>query len=267
MADGNSVGVLNDEDTASRLSEGVSSLIPAEPASSTASGTASKAGKRPMKLRNKVYFQLLEATNALQREEAGKSDGGAKPVKLSSAQVARLAQIALETQPEDAKAVEASRAQLGEFVPLVGRCVESRFVQYISQIQSILRQTLWRVCGTNKGIPGSFLTHIERLAATHLQHRLAIRRGRIAPRIALRHDGEGGSHRPKRAHGANRTDRANRSHRSNRTHISNGPNRTHRSNRSNRSHGPCGIDGSRGGGGRDRGGSHPVGGSMQGIEV
>lgn len=272
MADGNSVGVLNDEDTASRLSEGVSSLIPAEPASASAS-TTSKAGKRPMKLRNKVYFQLLEATNALQREEAGKSDGGAKPVKLSSAQVARLAQIALETQPEDAKAVEASRAQLGEFVPLVGRCVESRFVQYISQIQSILRQTLWRVCGTNKGIPGSFLTHIERLAATHLQHRLAIRRGRIAPRIALRHDGEGGSHGSNRANGANRTnrtDRPNRSNVSNRTHISNGPNRTHRSNRSNRScgsHGSCGIDGSRGGGGRDRGGSHPVGGSMQGIEV
>lgn len=266
MADGNSVGVLNDEDTASRLSEGVSSLIPAESASASAS-TTSKAGKRPMKLRNKVYFQLLEATNALQREEAGKSDGGAKPVKLSSAQVARLAQIALETQPEDAKAVEASRAQLGEFVPLVGRCVESRFVQYISQIQSILRQTLWRVCGTNKGIPGSFLTHIERLAATHLQHRLAIRRGRIAPRIAFRHDGEGGSHRPKRPNGANRT---NRSNVSNRTHISNGPNRTHRSNRScgsHGSHGPCGIDGSRGGGGRDRGGSHPVGGSMQGIEV
>lgn len=262
MADGNSVGVLNDEDTASRLSEGVSSLIPAEPASSSASAsTASKAGKRPMKLRNKVYFQLLEATNALQREEAGKSDGGAKPVKLSSAQVARLAQIALETQPEDAKAVEASRAQLGEFVPLVGRCVESRFVQYISQIQSILRQTLWRVCGTNKGIPGSFLTRIERLAATHLQHRLAIRRGRIAPRIALRHDGEGGSHRSNRANRANRTDRPNGSHGSNRTHISCGPNRTHGSC------GCCGIDGSRGGWGRDRGGSHPVRGSMQGIEV
>lgn len=266
MADGNSVGVLNDEDTASRLSEGVSSLIPAEPASASAS-TTSKAGKRPMKLRNKVYFQLLEATNALQREEAGKSDGGAKPVKLSSAQVARLAQIALETQPEDAKAVEASRALLGEFVPLVGRCVESRFVQYISQIQSILRQTLWRVCGTNKGIPGSFLTHIERLAATHLQHRLAIRRGRIAPRIAFRHDGEGGSHRSNRPNRANRTDRPNRSNVSNRTHISNGPNRTHRSNRSNGPCGPCGIDGSRGGGGRDRGGSHPVRGSMQGIEV
>ena len=263
MADGNSVGVLNDEDTASRLSEGVSSLIPAEPASASAS-TTSKAGKRPMKLRNKVYFQLLEATNALQREEAGKSDGGAKPVKLSSAQVARLAQIALETQPEDAKAVEASRALLGEFVPLGGRCVESRFVQYISQIQSILRQTLWRVCGTNKGIPGSFLTHIERLAATHLQHRLAIRRGRIAPRIALRHDGEGGSHRSKRPNGANRT---NRSNVSNRTHISNGPNRTHRSNGSHGPCGSCGIDGSRGGWGRDRGGSHPVGGSMQGIEV
>ena len=114
MADGNSVGVLNDEDTASRLSEGVSSLIPAE----SASTTTSKAGKRPMKLRNKVYFQLLEATNALQREEAEKTDGGAKPVKLSSAQVARLAQIALETQPQDEKAVEASRAQLSEFVPL-----------------------------------------------------------------------------------------------------------------------------------------------------
>ena len=259
------MGVLNDEDTASRLSEGVSSLIPAEPASSSASAsTASKAGKRPMKLRNKVYFQLLEATNALQREEAGKSDGGAKPVKLSSAQVARLAQIALETQPEDAKAVEASRALLGEFVPLVGRCVESRFVQYISQIQSILRQTLWRVCRTNKGIPGSFLTHIERLAATHLQHRLAIRRGRIAPRIALRHDGEGGSHRTNRSNRsnrANRTDRPNGSHGSNRTHISCGPNRTHGSC------GCCGIDGSRGGWGRDRGGSHPVRGSMQGIEV
>ena len=245
MADGNSVGVLNDEDTASRLSEGVSSLIPAE----SASTTTSKAGKRPMKLRNKVYFQLLEATNALQREEAEKTDGGAKPVKLSSAQVARLAQIALETQPQDEKAVEASRAQLSEFVPLVGRCVESRFVQYISQIQSILRQTLWRVCGTNRIIPGSFLTLVERLATTHLQHRFAIRQGRIAPRIALRHNGEGRSHGRKGPDGSHGS------------HGSHGPNRPNRPN------GPCGINGSRRGRGWDRGGSHPIRGGMQGIEV
>lgn len=136
------MGVLNDEDTASRLSESVSSPIPAEPGSRT----PSKAGKRPLKLRNKVYFQLLEATNALQREEAEKAGGKGQTVKLNSAQTARLAQIALDTQLQDEKAVETSRKQLSEFVPLMSQCVESRFVQYITQIQSILRQNMWSVC-------------------------------------------------------------------------------------------------------------------------
>ena len=168
------MGVLNDEDTASRLSEGGSSLLPAEPMGSqmgsqmgTSMGSqpvsqpvsqseaslspqlgskaGSQAGRRPLKLRNKVYFQLLEATNALQREEAAKAGGAARTVKLGSAQVARLAQIAMETAVGDAKAVEASRERLRAFVPLAGGCDAPRFVQYISQIQSILREGVWRV--------------------------------------------------------------------------------------------------------------------------
>ena len=70
VADGNSIGVMNDEETASNLSEEGAALLPAEKASGK-SAAPSNPSKRSLKLKNKVYFQLLELTNALQQSQEG----------------------------------------------------------------------------------------------------------------------------------------------------------------------------------------------------
>lgn len=134
MADGNSIGVMNDEETASNLSE-EGATSPAEKPSSK-SVVSSNSSKRSLKLKNKVYFQLLELTNALQQSQAKKGDGEA--IRLSSSMVMKLAKIVLGTKLDDAKAVDECRSQLSELIPLIQKCSREEFMQYVSQLRAAL---------------------------------------------------------------------------------------------------------------------------------
>ena len=99
VADGTSIGVLNEEDTALTPTVPSSHAMQAVPAVQTmqsvqtvqgvqAGTTGQEKPRRSMKLKNKVYFQLLEVTNDLQKRL---SQRGAPMTKLNSAAVARLA--------------------------------------------------------------------------------------------------------------------------------------------------------------------------------
>ena len=135
VADGNSIGVMNDEETASNLSEEGAALLPAEKASGK-SAAPSNPSKRSLKLKNKVYFQLLELTNALQQSQAKK--GGGEAIRLSSSMVMKLAQIVLGTKLTDAKAMNDCRRQLSELIPLIQKCSSEEFTQYVSQLRAAL---------------------------------------------------------------------------------------------------------------------------------
>ena len=109
--------------------------MPAEKASGK-SAAPSNPSKRSLKLKNKVYFQLLELTNALQQSQAKK--GGGEAIRLSSSMVMKLAQIVLGTKLADAKAMNDCRRQLSELIPLIQKCSSEEFTQYVSQLRAAL---------------------------------------------------------------------------------------------------------------------------------
>ena len=127
MADGTSIGVMNEDDTELGSSP-VSSQPPA--------GSASEKPRRSMKLKNKVYFQLLEVTNDLQKLL---SERGAQTTKLNSAAVANLARFVNET-PSDPAAMAALQKQFATVFPSIHLCSQEEFASYVSRMRLALNK-------------------------------------------------------------------------------------------------------------------------------
>lgn len=151
VADGTSIGVLNEEDTA--LTPTVPSAhamqaVPAVPAVQTMqsvqtvqSGQAGTTGqeekpRRSMKLKNKVYFQLLEVTNDLQKRL---SQRGAPMTKLNSAAVARLARYVNEAEDTPA-ALQALQKAFASVLPSINLCSQEEFASFVSKIRVALNK-------------------------------------------------------------------------------------------------------------------------------
>lgn len=151
VADGTSIGVLNEEDTA--LTPTVPSAhamqaVQAVPAVQTMqsvqtvqSGQAGTTGqeekpRRSMKLKNKVYFQLLEVTNDLQKRL---SQRGAPMTKLNSAAVARLARYVNEAEDTPA-ALQALQKAFASVLPSINLCSQEEFASFVSKIRVALNK-------------------------------------------------------------------------------------------------------------------------------
>lgn len=154
VADGTSIGVLNEEDTAltptvpsSHAMQAVPA-VPAVPAVQTMqsvqtvqSGQAGTTGqeekpRRSMKLKNKVYFQLLEVTNDLQKRL---SQRGAPMTKLNSAAVARLARYVNEAEDTPA-ALQALQKAFASVLPSINLCSQEEFASFVSKIRVALNK-------------------------------------------------------------------------------------------------------------------------------
>ena len=153
VADGTSIGVLNEEDTA--LTPTVPSAhamqavpaVPAVPAvqavqtmqsvqSVQAGTTGQEKPRRSMKLKNKVYFQLLEVTNDLQKRL---SQRGAPMTKLNSAAVARLARYVNEAEDTPA-ALQALQKAFASVLPSINLCSQEEFASFVSKIRVALNK-------------------------------------------------------------------------------------------------------------------------------
>ena len=131
IADSTSVGVLPEEDAASLASSEVAAK----------SADASQASsKRSIKLSNKVYFHIVEASNALQKQLIARATDETKIVKLNSSSVAKLAKLITEvgsrTQPE---AMSHLQTQLAEIIPLLHFCTEKEFLAFVQKILPVLQ--------------------------------------------------------------------------------------------------------------------------------
>lgn len=151
VADGTSIGVLNEEDTAltpTVPSSHAMQAVPAVPAVQTMqsvqtvqSGQAGTTGqeekpRRSMKLKNKVYFQLLEVTNDLQKRL---SQRGAPMTKLNSAAVARLARYVNEAEDTPA-ALQALQKAFASVLPSINLCSQEEFASFVSKIRVALNK-------------------------------------------------------------------------------------------------------------------------------
>lgn len=151
VADGTSIGVLNEEDTA--LTPTVPSAhamqaVPAVPAVQTMQSVQTMQGvqagttgqeekpRRSMKLKNKVYFQLLEVTNDLQKRL---SQRGAPMTKLNSAAVARLARYVNEAEDTPA-ALQALQKAFASVLPSINLCSQEEFASFVSKIRVALNK-------------------------------------------------------------------------------------------------------------------------------
>lgn len=156
VADGTSIGVLNEEDTA--LTPTVPSAhamqaVPAVPVVQTMQGiqgvqgvqtmqsvqagtTGQEKPRRSMKLKNKVYFQLLEVTNDLQKRL---SQRGAPMTKLNSAAVARLARYVNEAEDTPA-ALQALQKAFASVLPSINLCSQEEFASFVSKIRVALNK-------------------------------------------------------------------------------------------------------------------------------
>lgn len=153
VADGTSIGVLNEEDTAltptvpsSHAMQAVPA-VPAVPAVQTmqsvqtvqtvqAGTTGQEKPRRSMKLKNKVYFQLLEVTNDLQKRL---SQRGAPMTKLNSAAVARLARYVNEVEDTPA-ALQALQKAFASVLPSINLCSQEEFASFVSKIRVALNK-------------------------------------------------------------------------------------------------------------------------------
>lgn len=147
VADGTSIGVLNEEDTAltptvpsSHAMQAVPA-VPAVPAVQTmqsvqAGTTGQEKPRRSMKLKNKVYFQLLEVTNDLQKRL---SQRGAPMTKLNSAAVARLARYVNEAEDTPA-ALQALQKAFASVLPSINLCSQEEFASFVSKIRVALNK-------------------------------------------------------------------------------------------------------------------------------
>lgn len=154
VADGTSIGVLNEEDTAltpTAPSSHAMQVVPAVPAiqgvqttqgvQGVQAGPVGPAGqeekpRRSMKLKNKVYFQLLEVTNDLQKRL---SQRGAPMTKLNSAAVARLARYVNEAEDTPA-ALQALQKAFASVLPSINLCSQEEFASFVSKIRVALNK-------------------------------------------------------------------------------------------------------------------------------
>ena len=144
VADGTSIGVLNEEDTALTPTVPSSHAMQAVPAVQTmqsvqsvqAGTTGQEKPRRSMKLKNKVYFQLLEVTNDLQKRL---SQRGAPMTKLNSAAVARLARYVNEAEDTPA-ALQALQKAFASVLPSINLCSQEEFASFVSKIRVALNK-------------------------------------------------------------------------------------------------------------------------------
>ena len=144
VADGTSIGVLNEEDTALTPTVPSAHAMQAVPAVQTvqtvqsvqAGTTGQEKPRRSMKLKNKVYFQLLEVTNDLQKRL---SQRGAPMTKLNSAAVARLARYVNEAEDTPA-ALQALQKAFASVLPSINLCSQEEFASFVSKIRVALNK-------------------------------------------------------------------------------------------------------------------------------
>ena len=151
VADGTSIGVLNEEDTAltptvpsshaMQAVQAVPAVQAVQAVQTMQSGQAGTTGqeekpRRSMKLKNKVYFQLLEVTNDLQKRL---SQRGAPMTKLNSAAVARLARYVNEAEDTPA-ALQALQKAFASVLPSINLCSQEEFASFVSKIRVALNK-------------------------------------------------------------------------------------------------------------------------------
>lgn len=85
---------------------------------------------RTLKLKNKVYFQLVEATNAIQKIASKK---GGTITKLSSASITKIARSVRDIQSN----AELKKTLL-EIMPCIQLCTENEYAEYVSQLRVAL---------------------------------------------------------------------------------------------------------------------------------
>lgn len=145
VADGTSIGVLNEEDTAltptvpsSHAMQAVPAVQAVQTMQGVQAGTTGQEEKprRSMKLKNKVYFQLLEVTNDLQKRL---SQRGAPMTKLNSAAVARLARYVNEAEDTPA-ALQALQKAFASVLPSINLCSQEEFASFVSKIRVALNK-------------------------------------------------------------------------------------------------------------------------------
>ena len=144
VADGTSIGVLNEEDTAltptvpsAHAMQAVSAAQATQPTQPTQTGTTGQEKpRRSMKLKNKVYFQLLEVTNDLQKRL---SQRGAPMTKLNSAAVAQLARYVNEAEDTPA-ALQALQKAFASVLPSINLCSQEEFASFVSKIRVALNK-------------------------------------------------------------------------------------------------------------------------------
>ena len=112
------------------------SPVSSQPAG-TAQSSASEKPRRSMKLKNKVYFQLLEVTNDLQKLL---SERGVQTTKLNSASVAKLARFVNETTASDPTAMAALQKQFSTVFPSIHLCLQEEFASYVSRMRLALNK-------------------------------------------------------------------------------------------------------------------------------
>lgn len=130
VTDGNSVGMILEEDH-DILSHGqtLTPQLSTADGMSTASQSSLQKG-RTLKLKNKVYFQLVEATNAIQKAA---SKRGGTVSKLSSASIIKIARYV-----RDIESMGELKKRIGEIIPCIQLCTDSDFSDYINQLRIAL---------------------------------------------------------------------------------------------------------------------------------
>ena len=83
-------------------------------------------------MKNKVYFQIVEATNSIQKEASKK---GGTVTKLSSASITKIARFVLECEND----IELKK-KIIEIIPCIQFCSEKEYSVYIQQIRLALNK-------------------------------------------------------------------------------------------------------------------------------
>ena len=126
VADGNSIGVLDDDPHAPVMP--ALNSVGADFLSTASQSSLQKV--RTLKLKNKVYFQLVEATNAIQKIASKK---GGTITKLSSASITKIARSV-----RDIESSAELRKTLLEIMPCIQLCTEKEYEEYVSQLRLAL---------------------------------------------------------------------------------------------------------------------------------
>ena len=143
VTDGNSISIGMGDDRIHKVSnsippskqESITELPPSLETGPDVLSTSSQSSLqkiRSLKLKNKVYFQIVEATNSIQKEASKK---GGTVTKLSSASITKIARFVLECEND----IELKK-KIIEIIPCIQFCSEKEYSIYIQQIRSALNK-------------------------------------------------------------------------------------------------------------------------------